>query len=873
MPTSFHLLLAKSRRPVVAMVAVVLLVGIGLSFGIFNYGRRSERERIEAEFGRRAEMRQALARQILDYYAASVYVLKGVFEGSGDVSRDEFRHVATDILNRYPVIAALEWLPIVPAARRAEVEAAVSRELGRPFHFTERRSDGAMVRAGSRPEYLPILYVEPLAGNERAFGYDAQTAPSAPFLNRARRTATFVVTPSFPLVQGNRGVVMAWPVLNLADEKAPYCQGLAQAVFRIDELLAQTHLRSPTTSLDMLYVDDGATGPDRLLYAWRGDAPAAEAAQLTEAEMRAGLHRSYPLELGGRRWLALYRPTASWIAEQHTWQAELWLGCGLVFTGLLASLVATLGLRTAAITREVEERTAELSESRRQLSNLLHSLPGIAYRCAYAGRLQAFFLSEGTLPLLGYRPDQLISGEVDIENLVHPEDVANVRGVIATALEHRTDLEFECRLRTRSGAVKWVLVRGRGVHDGQGQLLFVEGLAIDVTARRRAEADKLAIERKLLESQKLESLGLLAGGIAHDFNNLLTGIMGHTSLARCVPAVPPEAENHLRKVEAGATRAAELCQQMLAYSGRGRFVVEAVDLNQLVRDTLPLLQGSLVRAEVQLALAPEPAVVVGDATQLRQVAINLILNAADALPPGGGTIRVTTGRREIDAPFLARARLGDACLPGTYVALEITDNGCGMDAPTLGKIFDPFFTTKFTGRGLGLAAVLGIVRSHAGALDVQSQPGEGSTFTLLLPPSNQSTSSNPDEAEPEPWRRNGRVLVIDDEPPVREVAMQMLQSFGLAPEPAGSGTEGITKFGHEPAGYELIFLDLTMPGMDGIETLNRLRAISPTVRVLLVSGYSESDQVAKLATTGSLVFLQKPFTRIKLEQKLREILL
>jgi PAS domain S-box-containing protein len=495
----------------------------------------------------------------------------------------------------------------------------------------------------------------------------------------------------------------------------------------------------------------------------------------------------------------------------------------------------------------------------------------MAYRCRYKENLAAVYLSEGVLELTGYRPEAFTSGQVHFRDLIHPSDLQRVRAATRDGLKSHEDVEVEYRIKPHTGPEKWVLSRGRGVYDDQRQLLFFEGLAIDITARKQAEADKLTIERKLLESQKLESLGLLAGGIAHDFNNLLTGIMGHANLARFHPLVDAEVIEHLSKIESGAVRAAELCQQMLAYSGRSNFIVEAVDLNLLIRDTLPLLQGSLSsRARLELTLDVQPMVVMADATQLRQILMNLILNAADALGATGGEITVTTGCREFGREFLAAAHGADTVSPGKYVFMEVRDTGCGMTRDTISKIFDPFFTTKFTGRGLGLAAVLGIVRGHAGALRVCSEVNRGSTFTLILPPSNEAISHREILDTTAPWRSTGRVLVIDDEEPVRNVAAALLETFGFTVVTASSGADGIECF--RESAFDLVLLDLTMPGMNGEETLARLRAISSRVRVLLFSGYSESDRIAQLAASGPLLFLQKPFTRSSLEQKLQEIL-
>jgi len=263
-------------------------------------------------------------------------------------------------------------------------------------------------------------------------------------------------------------------------------------------------------------------------------------------------------------------------------------------------------------------------------------------------------------------------------------------------------------------------------------------------------------------------------------------------------------------------------------------------------------------------------VVMADATQLRQIVMNLILNASDAVGERGGEIFVSSGQRHVGGDFLTEAHVADSIAPGEHIFLEVRDTGCGMNAETLTKIFDPFFTTKFTGRGLGLAAVLGIVRGHSGALRVQSQPNQGSTFTLILPRSTAAIACDGDAASDESWQRSGKVLVIDDEESVRNVAAALLRTFGLTVTVASSGLEGIQLY--REGSFDVVLLDLTMPELDGEATLKQLREIAPDVRVLLVSGYSENDRIAQLAAGGPLLFLQKPFTRASLEEKLQEIL-
>jgi CheY-like chemotaxis protein/two-component sensor histidine kinase len=311
---------------------------------------------------------------------------------------------------------------------------------------------------------------------------------------------------------------------------------------------------------------------------------------------------------------------------------------------------------------------------------------------------------------------------------------------------------------------------------------------------------------------------------------------------------------------------------MLAYSGRSSFLIEPVDLSQLVQDTLPLLNVSLAsRARLCLDLSDRPAVVMADATQLRQIIMNLVINAADAIGERQGEIHIATGVRDFDQEYLRAASDGDLLTSGPYVFVAVRDTGCGMTPETIAKIFDPFFTTKFAGRGLGLAAVRGIVRGHQGALHVASTPGQGSTFTLLLPPSLQDLVAV-DSTPVTPRQYSGKVLVIDDEATVRETTAGLMATFGFSVVTANNGSSGIVHFCAGPTEYVLVLLDLTMPGPTGDDTLATLRTIAPDVRVLLLSGYSDSARATRLATHGPVGFLQKPFTREILERKLRELL-
>ncbi len=389
-------------------------------------------------------------------------------------------------------------------------------------------------------------------------------------------------------------------------------------------------------------------------------------------------------------------------------------------------------------------------------------------------------------------------------------------------------------------------------------------------AREQAERQRTEMEKRLIEAQKLESLGILAGGIAHDFNNLLTGVLGYTGLMK--RDLPPGSSirDLVRGVEDSALRAADLCRQMLAYAGHGRFVIEPVDLSALVRDSERLLRLSVgTRAALSLELVAGLPLVEGDAAQLRQIVVNLVTNASEALGEQGGRITVSTGRVRLDRGYFTGTHLSPDLPDGDYVYLEVTDTGCGMDPETKAKIFDPFFTTKFTGRGLGLAAVLGIVRGHRGALKVYSEPGRGSAFKLLLPACECALSpTDPAAAEPRPG--TGKVLVVDDEETVRAVTADMVEALGFETLSAVDGQDGVDLFCRRASEIGLVLLDLTMPRMSGEEAFREMRRLRPDVRVVLMSGFSEQEATSHFVGKRLAGFLQKPFTLEALKARLSE---
>ncbi|MBI5832757.1 MAG: PAS domain S-box protein [Armatimonadetes bacterium] len=424
------------------------------------------------------------------------------------------------------------------------------------------------------------------------------------------------------------------------------------------------------------------------------------------------------------------------------------------------------------------------------------------------------------------------------------------------------------------------IVRHAIDYDGRPAVLV---LATDVTERLRAEEERRALERQLQHSQKLESLGVLAGGIAHDFNNLLMAILGNADLALDELSPMSPARDNIMEIERASRRAADLAKQMLAYSGKGRFVVEPIRLGELVEEMAHLLEVSISKkAVLKFNFAANVPTFDGDATQVRQIIMNLITNASEAIGDASGVIALSTGAMECDRAYLdavndtVLASLTDPLPEGIYAYVEVADTGCGMAPDVVERIFDPFFTTKFTGRGLGMSAVLGIVRGHKGAIKVYSEPGRGTTFKVLFPanelPEGAVGLRRGAAGEGRAWRGSGTVLIVDDEETVRAVGRRMLERMGFAVLTAAHGREALELFAEAGDDVSCVLLDLTMPHMDGEETFRELRRLRPDVRVMLCSGYNEQDATQRFAGKGLAGFLQKPYSLAALREKMAEML-
>ena len=511
--------------------------------------------------------------------------------------------------------------------------------------------------------------------------------------------------------------------------------------------------------------------------------------------------------------------------------------------------------------RRVEEA---LASSDRKLRALLDSASQGVVAVDDRGRI--VLVNAKTEEMFGYRREELLGQCMDVilperHRATHGEAL---RHYFAHPYARAMGSGMDFRGRSKSGDEFPLEISLSCIDQGGSRLALA--LITDITERQKAE-------ERLRQAQKMESLGILAGGVAHDFNNLLVGVIGNASLAQ--EMLPPDhpVAGLLDGVLKTGEQAAHLTRQMLAYSGKGHFVVEKLDLSALIPEMSALARSSIAR-KIALTLdldAGLPAIA-ADRGQIQQVFMNLARNAAEAIGNHDGTISVRTRGQAVDDAYRRLHMEAAALRVGRYVCLEVRDTGCGMDEPTKARIFDPFFSTKFTGRGLGLAAVAGIVRGHKGAILVESAPGEGSRFTVLFPASEQVVEKPVEVRAGAAAPGSGVVLVVDDEPAVREMAKRSLELQGYTVLQAGSALAAIDVLKRHAGEIALVVLDLSMPDMSGAEALPELRKIRPELSVVVSSGYSEAETMTLFEGQHVAGFLQKPYTSNELAGKVKESL-
>ncbi len=529
------------------------------------------------------------------------------------------------------------------------------------------------------------------------------------------------------------------------------------------------------------------------------------------------------------------------------------------------------GKRVVVYVRDITRRKQsekKLSESERRFRSFMDQLPGAVFlkdsesRYIYLNRFmrEAFDADESWIG----RPTSECFPMEEAHSLIrHDRD----------AFDKNYTIDVQ-RVVDSSGKERFFQIHKFRISKGESGNDMLGGIGLDITDQLNAEKARMKLEAQIQHTQKLESLGVLAGGIAHDFNNILMAILGYADLALLDTAAGSPAVSSLHEIEKATRNAADLTKQMLAYSGKGTFQIIKLDLNEIILEMTHLLNISISKnAVIKYNLYDGLPSIEADPSQIRQIVMNLVTNASDAMDKTSGVISITTNNMECDSEYLSTTFMNDQLPDGKYVYLEVSDTGSGMDEETLMKIFDPFFTTKSTGRGLGLSAVLGIIRGHRGTVKVYSEPGKGTSFKILIPsvegdpqPLNVSHESEQDSVQ------RGTLLLVDDEASIRDIGKTMLEKAGYTVITSSDGREALDIFRKRHKEIDCVILDLTMPHMDGEETFREMRRVQNDVRVVISSGYNRQDVTRRFIGKGLAGFIQKPYRLSELTAKLKEVI-
>ncbi|MDD2850732.1 MAG: response regulator [Desulfuromonadaceae bacterium] len=538
------------------------------------------------------------------------------------------------------------------------------------------------------------------------------------------------------------------------------------------------------------------------------------------------------------------------------------------------SSILALILKNSLLYKNLEQRVAERTSALHEQKALFEAI----FRCipdaiVYANiDREVVGINTAFTSIFGFTIDDLAGKKTSFfyENLEEYERQGRIRFNM-TAAEHT--LPYEVSYRRKDGTIFPGETLGTVVKNDCGTVTGYIGVIRDITGRKQEEEDRQILEQQMQHTQKLESLGVLSGGIAHDFNNILAIIMGYCSLTKMDYETAPK---NIIEIEKAAERAAALCRQMLAYAGKAQLTITQVNMWVMVDEMVAMLKSTLPQnAVIKPKLSAGIPYITADASQIRQVVMNLIINASEAIGTEQGEIIVSLTRETVIAGHPEKDYHGKEISPGSYVCLEVTDDGCGMDEETKWRIFEPFYTTKFTGRGLGLSAVLGIINSHGGALQLFSQRGQGTTFKVYFPVPMNDAAGEEDRNHSipsAPWKGSGTLLLVEDEEQIRFLAKTLLEMFGFTVLEAANGAEALELYQKNAADIRLVVTDMGMPVMDGYALFPALKKLDPELPIIVSSGFGDADVVSRIGRDNIAGIISKPYNMNRLREVLKNVL-
>jgi PAS domain S-box-containing protein len=839
---------------------VVATVGLFLSIAASWLAQEKEAHARRNAFQQLASDRTAaIAGVFHTLHDIELEALVRFIKSSEVVSPAEFRDY-TGYLVKNPAVMSWEWVQPVPEPDRDRLEAQI-RDEGLPgFAIWQKDAQGNSVPAAGRNMYYPVVRVASMAGNDQALGHDLGSEPlfRAP-LEEAMRTG--LATCSDPVrVQGKDGqkaILTCRPVF-IAEGHPSRLLGFVLAVLNMDDVLARAHSNAAMV-LELTLVRPEEISAV-LAASWHGNHHPGQ-----------GFFVTRPVFAFGKTFLVNAYPNQAFMSLYPLQAGKLVALLGLLLTAIVVVLTGVVRRERQQLELEVAERTAELADAKHRMELAICGADLGTWDWEVSTGKVTF--NERMAEMLGYSPHEIEQHASTWEKIIVPEDMPETVKAMTLHLQGKTDFyEMEHRLQHKAGQWIWVLAKGRATkRDDDGSPLRVCGTYLDITKRKQVEEEQKKLEDHLAQVHKLEAIGRLAGGVAHDLNNLLSPIIGYGEMILAdLDRSDPRGKSIDAILRAGY-RARDLVGQLLSFSRKQAMELKPLDINKTIRDFEPLLRRTIPEdIEIRLMLAPHAAAVMADVVQIDQVIMNLVVNAADAMPDGG-QLTIETVVVELDEEYAARHI---AVQPGQYLMLAVSDTGCGMDEKTRERIFEPFYSTKGEqGTGLGLATVFGIVKQHGGNIWVYSETGLGTTFKIYLPVAEQVSGEREISQETAGGLTGTEtILLVEDNEEVRHLASAILDRQGYTLHLAKNGTEALEIMASLGGQVDLLLTDVVMPGMNGKELYQKAASSHPHLKVLFMSGYTDNVIAHRGVLEAGIAYLQKPFTVQAISEKVRKVL-
>lgn len=868
---------------------LIFILGLILSIATFLMITHWEDSELQALFESNAHNRLSAMKTAIIRHQDEVNSISALFSSSTSVTRKEFTTFVQDALTRQPSIHALEWIPLVRKDQRDHYTLQAQKAGFNNFDIIQLDNNGEAISANVKYEYMPVYYIEPYSGNEKAMGFDLSSNPSRLVaIHKARDTGDLVITERINLVQKNnsqygyllfKAIYQKGKPNDTLTQKRENFTGLSTGVFSFEELLFTSMQNKTSIDMDILLLDMSAPVDKQFLHfhSFRSNGEVAATIPINSSAHIDGLHFKTSIDVLGREWSLLFIPTPAFLESRETIQAWLILLSGIIISILLSLYIYSSNLNSIRMDRthaRIKQETTELKAQRHLTDTVLHSASDVIVVLDLNGRIVQF--NHTAEEITGYSSHELL-GQLIWDWLIPDDQKTAVMHVFNNLRAGNTEItrQYENEWLTREGRRRLFQWHNSLLYDDNGEITHIVAMGYDITEKRKVESEHEQLQHELQQAQKMESLGQLTGGIAHDFNNLLGIINGYSSLLndRCIQANDEKGITYTKQINDAGDRAAKLVSQMLTFSRSEHVDDLPLQFAPLLKDNIEMLRATLPSSiGIITEIEPDLPNVLMNPTNFHQILMNLSVNARDAMQGNGQiTIKVSLVHN-IDT----LSQISQKQIEGDWVELCVNDSGSGIDTKTLEHIFEPFFTTKSIGKGtgMGLAVIYGIMQSHNGHILVESEPGKGTTFRLLFPPiqNNSETyvKTKPNQVYLTP-NHGEKILVVDDEESLASFMAELLLSYGYEASYLIDSSEALAKFKRDPDHFSLLITDFTMPKMTGEKLIESIREFRPELPAILCTGYSDkfdSEVLKKL----NIPCFEKPVNIKNILLKISELL-